>query len=203
MLIVISSEAEITAEAMCINQLFLSGMRCFHLRKPMATEEECRALISAIDPQYHEKLMLHQFYDLCAEFDLKGIHLKEAFRRGLGEKGVAYVRSYQEKGFCVSSSFHSILELESCSIPFDYFLLSPVFNSISKKNYKGSGFEVKDSKKKIVGLGGISNKTIAKAAQLGYKGVAVLGAVWEHKNPEECFKELKECYQLNNLQNEV
>jgi len=200
MLIVISSEVGITAEAKHINQLFQSGMECFHLRKPLAMEEECRNLISAIDKQYHGKIMLHQCYDLCAEFHLKGIHLKEAFRKDLGEKGHAYVQSYQEKGFCVSSSFHSDLAVDASTIPFDYFLLSPVFDSISKNDYKGGAFDIADSKKKIVGLGGISKKTIPTAIRLGYKGVAVLGAVWESKDPVESFKELKVCYQSNKLQ---
>ena len=203
MLIVISSEAEITAEAVRINQLFQLGLPCFHLRKPMATKEECHRLISAIDKRYHGKIMLHQYFDFCSTFHLKGIHLKEVFRRDLGEKAGVFVQGYQEKGFCVSSSFHSYLELETCSIPFDYFLLSPVFDSISKKGYKGSGFDVSGSNKMIVGLGGISEKTIAKTVQLGYKGVAVLGAVWESDDPVEHFNKLKVCYQLNNFQYEI
>lgn len=202
MLIVISSEAEIPAEAMHINQLFQSGLSCFHLRKPTATEEECRRLISAIDKQHHGKIMLHQYYDLCTEFNLKGIHLKELFRRDLGENGFAYVQRYQKKGFYVSSSFHSYLELETCTIPFDYFLLSPVFDAISKKDYKGTRVDVRGSVKRIVGLGGISKKTIAKTVQLGYKGVAILGAVWETEHPANRFKELESCYLLNKLQNE-
>jgi len=203
MLIIISSETRITAEAEHINQLFQLGMECFHLRKPMGTEEECRTLISAIDKRYHGKIMLHQYYDLCTEFNLKGIHLKETYRRDLGEKGHAYIKGYQEKSFCVSSSFHSDLEVETCAISFDYFLLSPVFDSISKKDYKGSGFDVIGSKKRIVGLGGISKKTIPTAVNLGYKGVAVLGAVWESEDPVESFKELKVCYQPKNLQNDL
>jgi len=200
MLIVISSEAEISEEAIHINRLFQSGMEYFHLRKPLATEEECRTLINAIDKEHHRKIMLHQYFDLCTEFHLKGIHLKETYRRGLGEKGHAYVQFYQEKGFCVSSSFHSDLVVEACAISFDYFLLSPVFDSISKKDYKGSGFDVISSKKRIIGLGGISKKTIPAAVNLGYKGVAVLGAVWESENPVESFKELTVCYQPKNLQ---
>ncbi|PCI31336.1 MAG: thiamine phosphate synthase [Flavobacteriaceae bacterium] len=199
MLIVISSETDFATEAMQINQLFQSGMQCFHLRKPMATKEECRILIRAIDKKYHRKIMLHQWYVLSSEFHLKGVHLKEAFRRDLSEKGPTYVKGYQEKGFCVSSSFHSDLELASCIIPFDYFLLSPVFDSISKKEYKGNGFDVTSSNKYVVGLGGVSKNTIPKTVQLGYKGVAVLGAVWESEDPVECFKELQTCYNLNNL----
>jgi len=200
MLIIISSESRITAEAEHINQLFQLGMECFHLRKPMGTEEECRILIKGIEKKYHRKIMLHQYFDLCTEFHLKGIHLKEAFRRGLGEKEHAYVQSYQEKGFCVSSSFHSYLEVEACAISYDYFLLSPVFDSISKKDYKGSGFDVIDSKKRIVGLGGISKKTIPTAVNLGFKGMAVLGAVWKSEDPAGSFKELKVCYKFNKLQ---
>ncbi|PCH74372.1 MAG: thiamine phosphate synthase [Flavobacteriaceae bacterium] len=199
MLIVISSEAEIPTEAMYINQLFALGMSCLHLRKPMASEEACRRLINTIDTRYHQKIMLHQHYGLCSEFGLKGIHLKEVFRRSLGKKGMTYVNNYQEKGFLVTSSFHSYQELESCALSFDYFLLSPVFDSISKKGYKGVELDVTDSNKYIVGLGGISIKTIAKTVLLGYKGVAVLGAVWENSDPVSGFKELKICYQSNNL----
>ncbi len=195
MLIVISSETEILDEASKINQLFSVGMTLFHLRKPFASRKQCKRLITAIDAQYHQYIMLHQFYDLVAEFQVKGVHLKEGFRDVLQDKGSDFTQKFQREGFCVSASFHTREKLEACTIPFDYFLLSPVFDSLSKKGYKGKGFDVSNSHKTIVGLGGITEKTIPSMERLGYKGMAVLGAVWGTENPVLGFKKIKESYE--------
>lgn len=96
--------------------------------------------------------------------------------------------------------FHSLKELEECKEKYEYAFLSPVFDSISKQGYKGK-FDLQELKNspllrreaggEIIALGGIDEYTIAEAISVGFKGVAVLGAVWMSDDPLKKFKELK------------
>ena len=94
----------------------------------------------------------------------------------------------------ISSSFHDPTTLENCSTNFDYHFLSPVFSSISKKGYKGKGFDVNGINKTIVGMGGVNEDTIEATLKLGYKGIGVLGSVWNEKNPLNAFLNIKKKY---------
>ena len=66
-----------------------------------------------------------------------------------------------------------------------------MFTSISKADYEGQGFDVTAIDEFIVGMGGIQTETIEKTLQLGYKGIGVLGGVWNTANPVEHFKSIK------------
>ena len=198
MLIVLTSEQNITNEGQLINQLFEEGLPVLHLRKPSFNIDEYRSLLKEIDSKYYQQIVIHEYHELCKEFDLKGIHIQEQPRIDLGDSLQTYVDGFQKTGFyknyTVSSSFHEPEVLQACEINFDYYLLSPVFSSISKQGYEGRGFDVQHIKKTIVGMGGINASTIADAFQLGYKGVGVLGGVWNTKSPVESFKKLKQSY---------
>jgi thiamine-phosphate pyrophosphorylase len=43
-------------------------------------------------------------------------------------------------------------------------------------------------------MGGVNSNTLSKTIELGYKGVGVLGGVWNTDNPVESFIELKKEY---------
>jgi thiamine-phosphate pyrophosphorylase len=106
--------------------------------------------------------------------------------------------------------FHSLKELEECKEEFDYAFLSPIFDSISKKNYKAAFNEQElnyflhnNKGKKIIALGGIDEQTIPKAMELGFAGVAVLGALWMSSDPLKKFIRLQNCCKaINQIKNE-
>ena len=192
MLIVITSEQEIHNEALLLNQLFEAGLEVLHLRKPSFSKEQYMELLNKIEKRFYNRIMLHEYHELCEKYSLKGIHLQEQPRINLERENLllAYVKQYKSKGHWVSSSFHEPNILEVCTINFDYHLLSPVFSSISKKGYEGRGFNVKHIDKIIIGMGGINEATINKALALGYKGIGVLGGVWNKERPVLSFKKL-------------
>ena len=194
MLIVLTSEKELTNEAMLLNQLFDNGLEVLHLRKPSFDIDDYRKLLNKIDDKHLSKIMTHHYHELCTEFLLKGVHLQEQPRIDLGDQLEAYTAFYQSEGFSVSSSFHKPEVLADCEIDFDYHFLSPVFSSISKQGYKGKGFEVNHINKTIIGMGGVNTETIPKVLDLGYKGVGVLGGVWNTNKPVESFKDIKQVY---------
>lgn len=184
-LIVITEPQFVSNEATIIAQLLHWGVDLVHLRKPESSAEELAKLIEAIPTAYHNRLVLHDHFDLAAHFTLHGLHLN---RRNS-------VLLPNHKG-TVSQSCHTLDEVKVCKTKCNYVFLSPVFNSISKQGYT-SAFTPKalsEAKKqglidqKVVALGGITAANIDKTKYYGFGGVALLGDIWSRtadKNFEE------------------
>ncbi|QXP72447.1 thiamine phosphate synthase [Tenacibaculum sp. AHE15PA] len=195
MIVLIAPEKDVANEIEILHQLFEAGLEYYHLRKPFKDLEAHVSYLNKIDKKYHNKIIVHYFHELTNEFNLKGIHFQEQKRRDALENGNRYFIGLNMLGKTMSSSFHEPKDIEVCDIEFDYHLLSPVFSSISKKGYEGRGFNVNNIDKSIVGMGGINKETIAQTIELGFKGIGVLGGVWNAENPVESFTEIKRHYQ--------
>lgn len=194
MLIVLTSEQEIPNEASLLNQLFEAGLEVLHFRKPKMSYDDHCGCLNQIDRQYHNRIVVHYYHELVNEYNLKGIHFQEQKRRDCIDNPSHYFKDLNMFGKTISSSFHEPAVLENCEFEFDYHFLSPVFSSISKKGYNGRGFDVNEIDKLIIGMGGIDVETIARAIELGYKGIGVLGGVWNAENPIKSFVQLKRKY---------
>jgi thiamine-phosphate pyrophosphorylase len=103
--------------------------------------------------------------------------------------------------------FHSVQEWLMCRKTFDYAFLSPVFDSISKSGYT-SNFDLSEIKKllknrsdKIIALGGIDEDKVEIVKDIGFYGIAVLGALWQSTDPVQKFKRLKEKWEATQLIN--
>lgn len=87
--------------------------------------------------------------------------------------------------------FHSLNELQAYKKEYEYAFLSPIFDSISKKDHKAS-FDLEEVREKIqnrniIALGGIDEDKIEICRELGFAGVAVLGAIWGSNDPLQKF----------------
>lgn len=191
MIIVLTSEKPVPNEADKINALFETGLQILHLRKPTFTIDGYRSLLDQIETKYHNRIMIHQFPELTQEYGLRGIHLQEQPRIDLEDALDVTIKVYKNKGFSVTSSFHSKEDIVACKSDFEYVLLSPVFGSISKAGYEGKGFDVNDLNHTIIGMGGINETTLQKTYDLGFKGVGVLGGVWNTEDPLDSFLKIK------------
>ncbi|QXP77768.1 MULTISPECIES: thiamine phosphate synthase [Winogradskyella] len=194
MIVLIAPENDIPNEIEILNQLFREGLLVYHLRKPDKNHEEHVAYLNKIDKEYHNRIVVHYFHELINDFNLKGIHFQEQKRMDHIDNPGQYFKNLNMFGKTISSSFHEPEVLKACYFEFDYHLLSPVFSSISKKGYKGKGFDVKHIDKTIIGMGGINAETIEETITLGFKGIGVLGGVWNTENPLEGFIKIKETY---------
>jgi len=194
MIVLIAPEKDIPNEIQIVHQLFEAGLQYYHFRKPFKNYQQHVAYLNQIEPKYHNRIVVHYFHELINEFNLKGIHFQEQKRRDVLENGKGYFNNLNMIGKTMSSSFHEFQELENCDIEFDYYLLSPVFSSISKQGYEGRGFDVTNSSKKIIGMGGINTSTIKNTIKLGFKGIGVLGGVWNSENCLESFLEIQQQY---------
>ena len=190
----LTSEKERYGETECVHHCFEKGLPALHLRKPGWNLERYRSFIASIHEKHHAKIVVHHHHSLAGEFRLKGIHLREKDRAALGAGLAEYVKMYREKGFSVSTSFHSAQEIASNTVAFDYVFLSPVFSSISKKGYTAKKFKAPATRFPVIALGGIDGHNISLAVKWGYQGVAVLGAIWQKDDPVTYFEKLIHSY---------
>ena len=167
-LIVISSPVSVPNEIGIIESLFENGLEIFQIHKSNFSEEETQNYIQQFPQKYHNKIFLHSRFP----------------------------------------KFHSLKELEDYKEKYEYAFLSPIFDSISKVGYK-SNFDLQEIKSflqkqkalpfgeglggaSIIALGGIDETKIEICRQLGFAGVAVLGAIWNSKNPVEKFNTIQQ-----------
>ncbi|MDO6490279.1 MULTISPECIES: thiamine phosphate synthase [unclassified Cellulophaga] len=200
MIVLIAPEEDVPNEIEILHQLFNAGLQYYHLRKPFKDLKQHKEYLNKIKPEYYNRVIIHHHHELINSYNLKGIHFQEQKRRDTIDNATRYFKDLNMFGKTISSSFHDPEELNSCYFEFDYHLLSPVFNSISKKGYKGRGFNVNHINKTIVGMGGVTAENLSKFNTLGYKGIGVLGGVWNSKNPLEAFKQINEAY-ITSLKN--
>ncbi|MNJ85542.1 Thiamine-phosphate synthase [compost metagenome] len=190
MLIVISDSDFKPGETTIVNELFRAGLDLFHIRKYEAGEEELKAFIEAVDPEYRERLVLNHHHDLGLSLGLKRVHYSERDRKTWEETNWTEINPET----VYSTSVHSMEEYNELPEHFSYAFLSPVFDSISKPGYEAKSFDFSKKKEratKLIGLGGIQSENTAEAIQLGFDGVALLGAIWKSENPVDSMKEVK------------
>lgn len=180
-------------EAERITAKFQSGLRRLHLRKPDSTETEMRALLDTIPQVYHPRIVLHDHFSLTNDYNIGGVHLNSRNdTMPIGWNG------------SVSISCHSIEELETrkkdgCHDSkgyhrhFDYLSLSPIFDSVSKKNYHAvfsdQALEMARTcgiiDKRVFALGGVTRKHLNTIKQMGFGGAMMLGDAWQDVTRKE------------------
>ena len=191
-IIVITPKDFLKNEIPVLVKLFSLGLKHVHVRKPGHTKKEIAAYLTLIPTQFRQRVVLHSHYSLIKQFKLKGAHLSERSRSS--ERKNNYLR--KEKIKVISTSFHSLRTLLKNEKKYKYVFLSPVFDSISKPGYKSKlNLEkllplVKKSGRQVVALGGITNKNIETIKENGFAGAAVLGYIWQARDPIANYKKI-------------
>ncbi|EGV44257.1 thiamine phosphate synthase [Bizionia argentinensis JUB59] len=191
MIVLIAPEKDVPNEIDILNQLFHEGLQYYHIRKPDKNYQQHADYLNQIDTKYHNRVVTHNFHELINEYNLKGIHFQEQKRIDHIDNPGRYFKGLNMYGKTISSSFHEVETIEDCYFEFDYHLLSPVFTSISKEGYAGRGFDVNHVDKLIIGMGGVTTNNLDTIIKLGFKGVGVLGGIWNSENPVEDFKTMR------------
>jgi thiamine-phosphate pyrophosphorylase len=185
-MIVITNPSTISGEISIIDSLFEEGLSLLHIRKPELSALEVAQFINQIKVKFRSNLVLHSHHQLAADFGINRLHFSE---KGRNNKTFGTRNSMS-----FSTSTHSIEDFNSLENDFEYAFLSPVFKSISKEDYhpKENLFEALKSrtnyKIKVIALGGIDSENIQKALENGFDNVALLGSIWNSKNPVKQFK---------------
>ncbi len=176
-LFIISSPDNIEKETEAIHQLFENGLECLHLRKPNFTKSDYAAFLCKISRDFHAFIVIHDFFDLCNEFNLKGIH-----HNSRNQSVPDFFKGTK------SRSCHSMEEILCYKNKYDYLFLSPIFDSFSKHGYNAAfsskqlnkASEDKIIDKKVMALGGVNPHCINQLNRWHFGGVAVLGYLWEN-----------------------
>ena len=191
-LIVISAPEALMGERDTMFQLFDLGLEKFHLRKPNYSPEKVANFLNVWPKELREKTVIHKHRFLAEKYKLGGLHH--------GADG-QFETLNGTHPLTQSKSIHSLEELGNIDQNYDYTFLSPIFDSISKSDYKAA-FSKKDiekaletKKNPVYALGGINSTTALEAKKLGFDGVAILGTIWDtimHKKLIEEFKRIQD-----------
>lgn len=197
--IILSPSVDVDGELEKVNELIAhSDLDYFHLRKPHFDENQMRAYLEGIDSFYWYKIKIHSHFDLLFEFDLGGIHLNKKDLSQLtyaDDTNACYIEPLVLKGRQIevkrqivdriSYSAHSVNEIKSLPFDTEYVFLSPIYNSISKKDYPSEFSDLETLSKEIglintsvVALSGVTLDKKEELKQTGFKGLARLGDVW-------------------------
>lgn len=195
--VIISAPEKLKNEASIMNELFASGLAKLHLRKPDWTLAEIVTLLKEINPDYLSRLALHQYHDIAIDFGIKHLHFKESRRGGICD---LLFQSFKDLGYILTSSVHDFTDLKEMQM-FDYVFFGPVFDSISKPNYKSKitpDFSLMNIERstKVYGIGGISRENINVLNRMSFDGAALLGSIWT--DPGKSLAEFKKIQQLCN-----
>lgn len=188
-MIVITNPIAIENEINTIHALFECGLELLHVRKPDFSGDEMNLFLSKIGKEYWSRLVLHQQHQLALDFGVNRIHFTENARASLDLES-----TNNRDGFIKSTSTHSIIDFNTLDTCFEYAFLSPIYQSISKPDYKSdldvpkAVAERTNFKTKLVALGGISTQNIDRTYKSGFDGVALLGSIWNTNQPIQNFK---------------
>ncbi len=193
-LVVLTYDRFFDQEFEIVHQMLENGLNTLHLRKPEYSVDETSEYLEKVDAKYHDRIVLHQYAELTSSFNVKGIHLN---RRLTWED---YLEVSNKANLQLSASCHSLSEIKQvydlCN-DINYVFLSPIFDSISKQDYK-SKFDLNEislagyESRNIYALGGVTESNLLTCAQIGFDGVAVLGSIWKSDSPLASFKEIKQ-----------
>ena len=195
MLIVLSDSDFKQNETAIINQLFHEGLDLLHLRKYGANEKSLVELIAGIKKEYHARLVLHHQHEWGRSIGLKRFHYSEKDRelwKSQSWSGIANEEIY-------STSVHDLETFNELEPHFSYAFISPVFDSISKTDYKAVTFDLskrRNNHAKLIALGGVRSDNVNQVFQMGFDGAALLGAIW---NSNDAKKEWNLCCRMRSI----
>lgn len=161
-----------------------------HLRRPAWTMPETAAWLRQLPAAWLPSIVLHAYPELVREFAVGGCHLTAAAR-------AAGPRPALPPGTTLSTALHTLEEVQTEAAAYDYVLLSPVFDSISKSGYEAAfsleavAHQLRQlPQARVLALGGVTAAHLPQLHAAGFAGAAVLGTVWQAPDPLVAVQEL-------------
>lgn len=190
-MVVISYPLDLAGEIEQVMYMLKNGVDFFHLRKPKYSSYDMERYLDRIPAELHPRITVHSHYHLVDKYELGGVHLNQA--------AVRQIHQFKNRDLRMSFSAHTYQEIKELDEQFDYFFLSPVFDSISKDGYQ-AGFTINelrdffkytDIMSEVYALGGMTDDNIHLIKETGFSGVVILGSIWKAPSPTLKFEELK------------
>lgn len=174
-LLVITPEGSYQQETQWVSRLFNKGLDTLHLRKPGWDIGQLLTYLHRLDACWYPQIMVHYQADIRDYLPVKGVHFQQ------------HTLPKVKPSYAISCPVHAWQEFTALETLVDYALVSPFFNSISKKGYAAKPalqeIPAQVRRQKAVALGGIDSSNIAEVQKQGLGGAAVLGAVWQTADP--------------------
>ncbi len=191
-LFVITQSKTTENELSSIVKMLEAGLDTLHVRKPHFSTKELEAFIKEIPVHFHNRLVIHSHHKLALKYNLKGFHftethLKRKWKLWWNTK-LIYIRKpslIKSISFKRMDSVYAKEEVKTT-----YCFVGTVFHNVSGELYSGFYKELVEaanqkSGKKIIARGGVNEKSVELAYQLGFYGVALYGHLWKSDNPFE------------------
>lgn len=163
------------------NDLFEAGLQSFILRLPGKEPDDYVDYLFGIDRKYHSRIFIPwAVRDLAVGFPIGGFYLKFSEAKALTEDEKEALLHHRVIVGC-----HSSEEIQEVPIPVSFFLLSPVFDSISKSGYRANPKLLSAQNKTVIetytvlAMGGVTPENYTGLFEKGYSGAAVIGSVWD------------------------
>lgn len=171
-----------------IKWAFANGLDRFHLRKKAANQELVNTLLAEFSETERSKISIHYHHDKESVMSLKvGLHFSLDHLKTISSK--EEIKSIPKSGRTNSFSIHHWEELHELPEHIDYAFISPVYPSISKPGYRNESLLAnispisQNTPIEIIALGGIQSTHLKELHAYGFAGAAILGAVWQSKDP--------------------
>lgn len=204
-LVVITQSQKSDTEISNIIQMFEAGLETLHVRKNRFSTKELDEYIKEIPTHFHNRIIIHSHHKLALKYDLKGFHftsthLKHKFKLWWNTRMI-----YLRKPHLIKSiSYKRIAELYGeQKVKTDYCFLGTMFHNVSGELYSGFYPEtikaaIDKSGRKIIARGGVNEKSVELAHQLGFYGIALYGHLWKSTTPFEKYIEfIRYCKEKN------
>jgi thiamine-phosphate pyrophosphorylase len=185
--IVISPEGADTREIAAMGGFFGLGLDRYHVRKPAWSLAELESWLCGLPRDWRPRIVLHQHHALVARLGLGGAHEKDV----AGSTG----------GSAASRSCHEVAALRASLGTYEYVIFGPVFPSLSKIGHGPAPDFPWDELRsalsvaprgRVLAIGGIDEGGLGRCLELGFDGVAVLGAVWNAPDPAQAFARIRD-----------
>ncbi|MES2513006.1 MAG: thiamine phosphate synthase [Bacteroidota bacterium] len=195
-LVVITQSQKSDSEIQAIIQMFEAGLETLHVRKNRFSTKELEEYIKEIPAHFHNRIIIHSHHKLALKYNLKGFHfttthLNKKLKLWWNTKMI-YIR---KPNLVKSISFKRISDVYSEEkVKTDYCFLGTMFHNVSGELYSGFYPEtviaaLTKSGKKIYARGGVNEKSVELAYQLGFYGIALYGHLWKSTAPFEKYIE--------------
>ncbi len=178
-----------------IKECISAGITCIQLREKNGDAsfklEFAEHLQHLLSP-YHIPLIINDDIELAHQVNAAGVHLGQSDT----STAIARTRLGTDKYIGLSiESAHDLIPANQTEL--SYVAASAVFPSQHKSNLKtiwgldGLKRLCQQSNHPVVGIGGIDEENLPQVLQAGAKGVAVIGAIHQAKNPARMASRLR------------
>jgi thiamine-phosphate pyrophosphorylase len=185
-------------ETETINRLFREGLDELHICKQDYDKDDTRRYIDRIDPEYHNRLVLHSYYTLVHSYNIKKIHVNHTWRKNNALRFMLDNVILMRKDIKKSTTVNNYKALYTPKPGIDELLLGPIFakasHTINNQLIKTDSLEkaLSHSKLPVIGLGGVGKDTLGFFKSVGFDGLVLQSGVWKTIDPVRSFVEFRD-----------